>query len=121
MKTNLPPQIETDSAAATKLYFGTYGQVPLSFNATDVAVAVNFFEKRGFDSLAAQVTAMALLRQAKMEDVSISSVLDQLKGYDDLQVTGIVAQILNNSRTATSTLGYKKEAQDLTKSRNIYP
>jgi FlaG/FlaF family flagellin (archaellin) len=121
MKTNLPPQIETDSAASTKLYFGTYGEVPLSFNATDVSVAVNYFEKRGFDKTAAQVTAMSLLRQAKIEGVSISSVLDQLKGYNDLEVSGIVAQILNNSRTPTSTLGYKQQIQDLSKSRNIYP
>ena len=36
--TNLPPSVKEDSAAATKLFFDTYGQEPLEFAANDVTV-----------------------------------------------------------------------------------
>jgi hypothetical protein len=120
MATNLPARELSDSAAATKLYFGTYNDAPLYFTATEVAVTINFFEKRGFDKDAAQVTSTALLKQAKVEGVPITQVLDQLKGYNDLEISGLVAQILNNNRTATSTLGYRQNIEDVTKSRNIF-
>ena len=57
MSTNLPAETIEDSAAATKLYFERYGEQALEFPANDVALAVSFFERAGFDSDAAGTVA----------------------------------------------------------------
>lgn len=121
MATNLPPSVLTDSAASTKLYFDAYGQVPLEFSATDVSATINFFRKRGFDEDASIVTATTILKQAKLEGVSVFKILDGLTGFTDLEISALVAEILNNNRTPTSTLGYKREVLDTSKTRNIFP
>jgi hypothetical protein len=41
-KTNLPAVEINDSAARTKLFFDTYGQEALEFNATEVDATINF-------------------------------------------------------------------------------
>lgn len=120
--TNLPiPQVE-DSAEATKLYFDQYAESPLEFNASEVSSAVAFFQTRGFKDDAATATAAAILKQAKLDNAPVFKILDTLKGFDSLQLSALVAEILNNNRRASSTLGFrvsnvtKVEAQ-----RNIEP
>jgi hypothetical protein len=120
IKTNLPPSGNADSASLTKAFFDTYRQTPLEFAATDVDSAVSFFEKRGFDKDAATITAVTILKQAKLEGQPIYQILDTLQGFNSLQIKSIVGEILNNNRPATSTLGFRvsgsgKESQ----SRNI--
>jgi hypothetical protein len=49
-------------------------------------------------------------------------LLDTLKGLTDVQLSGVVTEILNASREATSILGYKILATEETlESRNIRP
>lgn len=119
MATNLPPRQINDSAASTRLYFDTYGEIPLQFNATDVDSTIAFFTAYGFDRDAATTSAMALLKQAKLDGVNIGSILDRLRGFDQTQISNLVAQILNNSRVSTSTLGYRTQPTDDFKTRNI--
>jgi len=119
MATNLPPTNDTDSAAGTKLFFDTYGKPTTQFPATEVSAVIAFFEKKGFDETSAIVTASILLNQAKGEGVSIFKVLDNLGGYNDLQISALVAQILNTQRVPTSTLGYKVDVVQTDKLRNI--
>jgi len=42
-KTNLPEKAIQDSAARTRVFFDTYGQEPLQFNATEVDTTIGFF------------------------------------------------------------------------------
>jgi len=121
MATNLPPKPLNDSAAGTRLYFDTYGEIPLQFNSTDVDSAISFFTAYGFDQDAATTSATALLKQAKQDGVSIGAILDRLRGFDQAQISNLVAQILNNNRVATSTLGYRTQPNDDFKTRNIAP
>jgi hypothetical protein len=107
MATNLPSTISTDSATATKLFFDAYGEQPLEFNSTDVDATVGFFESKGFDRDAATITAVTLLKQAKIESQPIFQILDTLKGFSSLQISALVAEILNNNRPSTSTLGLR--------------
>jgi len=105
--TNLPPKVIEDSAAGTRLFFDTYGEQPLEFNSTEVDACVNFFKKKGFDEDASLVVSSVLLRQAKIDDEPIFKLLDTLTGFDGLDLSALVSEILNNNRIPTSTLGYK--------------
>ena len=103
-KTNLPEKQIQDSAARTKLFFDTYGKEPLEFNATEVDASIQFFIKKGFSEDAARITALSLLKQSKIEGISVFGVLDQLGNLDEASISALVSEILNNNRPSTSTL-----------------
>ena len=107
--TNLPSVIIEDSAASTKLFFDVYGREPLQFNTNDAEAALGFFTSRGFDSDAAIITSSTLLKQAKLDEVPIFQLLDTLKGLTSIELNFLIAQILNNNRGATSTLGFRSQ------------
>jgi hypothetical protein len=117
--TNLPPRQIEDSAAGTKLFFDSYGQSPLEFNANDVNATVGFFESKGFASDASLVVSTVLLKQAKIDDTPIFKILDTLKDFNGLQLSQLVGEILNNNRTPTSTLGFRTTGVNPNQTRNI--
>lgn len=107
MPTNLPKISSGDSAEPTRLFFDTYGIAPLEFNSIEVDAATAFFQLRGFEEDAALVTTSALLKQAKLDNMPVQKLLDTLTGFDDLQISALVGEILNNNRSPISTLGFK--------------
>ena len=107
MSTSLPVTTVSDSAQATKLFFDQYGISPLEFSANEVAAAVGFFESKGFTSDAALTTSSAILKQAKIDGTPVFKILDTLTGFNSLQLSALVSEILNNNRRATSTLGFR--------------
>ena len=107
MSTNLPPQIINDSAANTKLFFDLYGREPLQFVANEVDAAIGFFTSRGFDLDAAVMTATTLMKQAKLDNVPTFVLLDSLKNFTPVELNFLIAEILNNNRGASSTLGFR--------------
>jgi hypothetical protein len=122
MSTNLPPAEFNDSAHATKLFFDSYGREPLEFNANEVGAAQAFFESKGFDRDAASLTAAVLLKQARLDEITVFDLLDKLTGLNSVQLSSIVAEILNNNRPATSTLGFRVPvAGNQLVNRNIIP
>ncbi len=120
MATNLPSIEIQDSAAGTKLYFNTYGENVMEFPANDVTVAVSFFTAAGFDKDAAETVAVTLLRQAKIDAVPVTQILDTLKGFPAKTLSQLVGEILNNNRVPTSLLGFRTaEVRPVAQSRNI--
>jgi len=121
MRTNLPPAVSgTDSAAGTKLFFDEYGKEPLEFLANEVEAAVGFFQNKGFDTDAAQITAAVLLKQAKVEGIPVFQLLDQIKTVGTADLNALIAEILNNNRPSSSSLGFKMvNVDDQIKTRNI--
>jgi len=117
--TNLPARQIEDSAAGTKLFFDSYGQDPLEFNANDVSASIGFFESKGFANDAALVVSTVLLKQAKIDDTPIFEILDTLKDFNGLQLSQLVGEILNNNRTPTSTLGFRTLGVNPNQTRNI--
>ena len=107
MATNLPNKILQDSAAGTKLFFDSYGQSPLEFNATDVDACFAFFTSKGFSEEASLSVSSVLLKQAKLDGVPIFEFLDTISGYDTASLSRLVGEILNNNRVKTSTLGFR--------------
>jgi len=106
--TNLPT-LPSSSLEKTKLYFDQYGSTPESYNSNDVSATISFFTSRGYTEDSAIPVAMTLLKQAKAEQQSIFKILDTLKGFTTLQISSVVATILNDNRSNSSTLGYKQE------------
>ena len=51
-------------------------------------------------------TAAVVLKQAKIDNVKVFELLDSPKGLDKVQLSYIV-QVLNNSRSLTSSLAIK--------------
>jgi len=119
---SLPVESSQDSASGTKLYFDAYGKEPLEFLANEVSASIAFFEARGFDHDAAISTATVLLKQAKLEGLPIFKILDTLKTFNGIQISALVAEILNNNRPVSSTLGFKfKDVEKQNQIRNIVP
>jgi hypothetical protein len=112
MSTNLPPPLIEDSAQATKLFFDSYGEAPLEFPANDVEAAISFFQNRGFDRDASEVTAMTVLKQAKLDNIPIFQLIDTLSKLDETNLSALIGEILNNNRPSTSMLGFKFKSSD---------
>lgn len=107
---NLPSPDIADSAEGSKVFFDNYGIPELEFNAVDVDAAVSFFRSRGFENDAALVTASVILKQAKVDRMPIKELLDTLKTFEGIQLSALIAEILNNNRTPISTLGFRQKS-----------
>lgn len=115
-----------DSTSSTKLeltpeYFNNYYNLEISYNPGEVDAVIGYFLKRGFERTAAINTASVLLQQARIDELNVQQLIDTLKGVTDVQLSLIVAQILNFNRSKTSVLGFKDPAaqQELFDQRNV--
>jgi hypothetical protein len=109
IKSNLPSLPQRDSALGTRLYFDKYGEASLEFPAGDIDATVGYLKARGFGDEAALITSVILLKQAKLDQLPVTELLDTLKGLENLELSTLVGEVLNNNRTATSTLGFRLE------------
>lgn len=117
---NLPLQNNSTSRTEVKTFFDKFFQEEISFPASQVDAVVGFFIKQGFSEENAKSTAIVLLNQAKADNVNVMTLIDTLKSLTSIQLSQVVAQILNSYRENTSVLGYKVESvSDNFESRNI--
>lgn len=92
----------------------------INLNTQDVDTLVGYFQKRGFDQVAAVNTAGVLLRQAYRDELPVYELIDTLKGLTDVQLSNLVAQILNFNRSKSSAIGYRiANRENLFDQRNI--
>ena len=118
--TNLPAITNADSTEPVKQFFDKFYQSEVSFPAAQIDAVVSFFLKRDFDTDSARSTAIVLLNQARTDNIDVFQILDTMKGLTDLQLSQIVAQILNAYRENTSLLGYRVASiENPFESRNI--
>jgi len=117
-QTGLPNDKEIDD---TLLYFNSfYSNGAISYTQNEVDAVVGYFLKRGFEKVAAINTGGVLLEQAKRDSVPIFKLLDTLKGINDVQLSNVVAQIINANRRKTSSIGYRQQSENqLFDQRNI--
>tara|TARA_B100000683_G_C12227290_1_gene447599 strand:+ start:250 stop:681 length:432 start_codon:yes stop_codon:yes gene_type:complete len=100
--------------------FDQYFTASQNFPSNEVDAVVGFFENRGFDKTAAVSTATTLLSQARLDNVNVFELLDTLKGLESVQISAVVAQVINYNRPSTSTIGFRRDNQDnLSEKRNI--
>ena len=86
--------------------FDAYYSLPLEINASVLAAMKGYFTNRGFGEVAAESIAITIIRQSKSDGYNPMQILDTLKGLDDVQLSGLVSEILNYNRFKTSNLGY---------------
>lgn len=117
---NLPAATNLDSSEEVKSFFDKYFQHQITFPTNQIDAVIGFFQNKGFDDLGAKSTSIALLNQARIDNVNVFELLDTLKGLTDVQLSSVVTQVLNTYREKTSTLGYKiLTVEESSESRNI--
>lgn len=95
-----------------RLFFDRYYTKPISLNDNDLNSVVGFFESRGFDTSSAVAVGVTLLNQAKLDNIKVHKLLDTLKKYQDIQLSAVVAEVLNYNRKRTSAVGFRRTAID---------
>lgn len=119
ISTNIPTE-STDSSVPIRLFFDKFYSHKISFPATEIDATVTFFLQHGFEEQSARSISIVLLNQARLDGVPVFQVIDTLKGLTDIQLSQVVAQIINAYREKTSLLGYRiSPLQDTYESRNI--
>ena len=86
--------------------FDAYYALPLEINASVLAAMKGYFTNREFGEVAAESIAITIIRQSKSDGYNPMQILDTLKGLDNVQLSGLVSEILNYNRFKTSNLGY---------------
>ena len=108
---------------ATIQFLSGIGEDKIELNAGEYDAAVAFFEQCDYDRQAAESIAYVLMRQAKIDEVSVFKILDTLKAQasvDPITLNNLVGEILNLNRFKTSILGYKSAGPENTLAkRNI--
>lgn len=104
---NIPIQNQksASSTAQTIAVFNQYYSAPTFLNNEDLTIMTGFFDKRGFSKEAAEATALVILEQAKKDGFSAMQVMDTLGGLGPVDISALVAEILNFNRLKTSALG----------------
>lgn len=111
---------KNDSAGEVKEFFNKYFTKQISFTSNQVDSVVGFFEKRGFEKQSAIAVSTAILQQANLEGTPVYSILDTLKGLNEVQLSQLVATILNVNRSKSSALGYQISPKEKSReARNI--
>lgn len=82
---------------------------PLELEAGQFDAMKGFFSSRGFDNSAAESTAVIIINQAKKDNYNPMKILDTLQGLDNLEISALVAEILNYNRFKSSFLGYARQ------------
>jgi hypothetical protein len=103
------PNLEMESVSTRTQLFNRQENSQIPYKASEVDSVVGYFLKRGFERVAAINTALILLQNAGQDKIPVHELLDTLKGIDDVQLSQIVAKILNSNRSASSQIGYKFE------------
>ena len=83
-----------DSSSEVKEFYNKFYTEKISYSANQVDSVVGFFLKRGFDESSATGIATVLLQQSKIDDVNVFTLLDTLKGLNDVQISGLVGEIV---------------------------
>lgn len=102
--TNLPSNNSNQSS--TLKAFDSFYSAPIEIDATILAAMKGFFTNRGFHDVAAESIAITIITQAKTDNYNAMEILDSLKGLTNVELSGLVSEILNYNRLKTSSLGY---------------
>ena len=95
-------------------------QKEYEFNVGEYDSTIAFFVKRGFTRVAAESTAIAILSQAKIDNVKPGEILDIVGTANPVKLDELVTIILNANRFKTSRLGVRQNRSTReTVSRNI--
>lgn len=102
--------------------YDAYFNKPLELEANTFNALKGFFTSRSFEESAAESIAVIIIKQAKSDGYNPMVILDTLKGLDNVEISALVAEILNYNRFKSSFLGYARKFNTSEEvSRNILP
>lgn len=116
---SIPTEKKVDKSNDTSKLLNRYYNQEIYYSASEVDAVIGYFQKRGFDQVAAVNTAAIILQQAGIDKIPSFELIDTLKGINDVQLSNVIAQILNLNRSSCSTIGYKISVPNLSEQRNI--
>jgi hypothetical protein len=115
--TNIDTVVNQDTVVKTKQYFDNYKKDRVSYPSNQIDAVIGFFESRGFEKSAAISVGSVLLQQAKIDQISVMELIDNIKSFDNVRLNELVGAILNNNRNKNTIIGFKDQ-EDV--SKNIY-
>jgi len=114
------PVVKNNSFGQTT--FVNFFATQIEVNVSTLDAMVGFFTSRGFETQSAESIVAVLLYQANKDNVNPLTFLDLLKGYTDIQLNSLMAEIINFNRYKTSYLGFGPIfVENNNVSRNILP
>lgn len=96
-----------DATVRSKQYFDNYQKDRISYPSNQVDAVIGFFESKGFEKQAAISVSTVLLQQAKIDNINVMTLIDDLKRFDMPKLNELIGAILNNQRDKISLLGFK--------------
>lgn len=99
---NVPVSKKSDD---TVVAFDNFYKGDLEINASVFAAMKGFFTSRGFGEVASDSIATTIIGQAKQDNYNPMEILDSLKGFDNVELSSLVAEIMNYNRFKSSSLG----------------
>ena len=107
---NLPPAASPDTNATVQA-FDSYQTLPVELSSTVLAAMTAFFTNRDFGEVAAESISVTIMTQAKQDGYNPMQILDTLRGLSNVELSGLVSEILNYNRFKSSSLGYAQAIQ----------
>ena len=99
---NIPVSNNVDSTVKS---FDNFYTAPTELDGTVLAAMKGYFTNRGFGDVASESIAITIAKQAKQDGYNPMQILDSLKGLTDVELSGLVSEILNYNRFKSSSLG----------------
>ena len=104
---NLPPAA-LPSNSNTVNVMDKYYSNPIELNPTVLAAMTGYFTNRGFGEVAAESITLTIMKQSQTDGYNPMQILDTLKGLTNVQLSGLVSELLNYNRFKSSSLGYSR-------------
>lgn len=100
--------------------YDAYFNTTLELETGVLSAMRGFFTSRGFEEVAAENISVIIIRQAKKDNYNPMTIMDTLKGLDNVEISALVSEILNYNRIKSSFLGYARENNTVSEiKRNI--
>jgi hypothetical protein len=103
---NIPqPTKIQDSSQETLKVFDAYTTAPLNVDSATFDAMTGFFASRGFGEDSARSMSYVIIKQALIDNYKPFQLIETMKGLDDVEISGLITEILNYNRFKTSSLG----------------
>lgn len=103
MLSNIPVSNQSNS---TLTAFNNYNSPVFEVSPSVMAAVKGFFTNKGFGEVAAETIGTVIIVQCKKDGYNPMKILDSLRGLNDVELSGLVSEILNYNRFKSSSLGY---------------
>ncbi len=117
--TNIPINKKSDD---TIVSFDNFYKGDLEINPAVFAAMTGFFTSRGFGEIASDSISTTIIGQARQDGYNPMEILDTLKGFNNVELSSLIAEIMNYNRFKSSSLGAAQpfKTNELV-ARNILP